>query len=143
MSTTNEQVREGMSLVGLSVLVVEDDYLLAKEVASTLREHGAVVLGPVPDVARGRALLTESRPDCALLDINLKGHSCTSWPRSSSAWACRQYSLPAMTRRFCHSSSPEGLAFRSPSTCATWCSVFVGKRRRADAPFSYRVSSNE
>jgi len=73
MSTTNEQVREGMSLVGVSVLVVEDDYLLAKEVASTLREHGAVVLGPVPDVARGRALLTESRPDCALLDINLKG----------------------------------------------------------------------
>jgi DNA-binding response OmpR family regulator len=73
MSTTNERVREQMSLAGLSVLVVEDDYLLAKEVASTLREHGAVVLGPVPDVARGRALLTESLPDCALLDINLKG----------------------------------------------------------------------
>ena len=73
MSTTNESVREQMSLAGLSVLVVEDDYLLAKEVASILREHGAVVLGPVPDVARGRALLSESRPDCALLDINLKG----------------------------------------------------------------------
>jgi DNA-binding response OmpR family regulator len=73
MSTTNESVREQLSLAGLSVLVVEDDYLLAKEVASILREHGAVVLGPVPDVARGRALLSESRPDCALLDINLKG----------------------------------------------------------------------
>ena len=74
MSTTNEPVHEGMSLEGLSVLVVEDDYLLAKEVASTLREYGAVVLGPVPDVARGRALLlTESLPDCALLDVNLKG----------------------------------------------------------------------
>lgn len=73
MSTTNESLREQLSLEGLSVLVVEDDYLLAKEVASALREHGAVVLGPVPDVARGRALLTESRPDCALLDINLKG----------------------------------------------------------------------
>jgi DNA-binding response OmpR family regulator len=74
MSLTNEPVRERMSLKGLSVLVVEDDYLLAKEVASTLRECGAVVLGPVPDIARGRALLTESVPDCALLDINLKGH---------------------------------------------------------------------
>jgi DNA-binding response OmpR family regulator len=73
MSTTNESVRDGMSLAGLRVLVVEDDYLLAKEVASTLREYGAVVLGPVPDVARGRALLTNSLPDCALLDINLKG----------------------------------------------------------------------
>jgi DNA-binding response OmpR family regulator len=73
VNTTNESVREQMSLAGLSVLVVEDDYLLAKEVASILREHGAVVLGPVPDVARGRALLSESRQDCALLDINLKG----------------------------------------------------------------------
>jgi len=73
MNTTKQPVREPMSLSGLSVLVVEDDYLLAKEVASTLRECGAVVLGPVPDVARGRALLTETTPDCALLDINLKG----------------------------------------------------------------------
>lgn len=73
MSTKNEPAQEPMSLAGLSVLVVEDDYLLAKEVTSALREHGAVVLGPVPDVARGRALLSQSLPDCALLDINLKG----------------------------------------------------------------------
>jgi hypothetical protein len=99
MSTTNESVRDGMSLAGLSVLVVEDDYLLAKEVASTLREYGAVVLGPVPDVARGRALLTKSLPDCALL-----GNSCTSSRRSSSDSAFRRYSPRVMTRRFFPSS---------------------------------------
>lgn len=70
---TKEPMRERVSLQGVSVLVVEDDYLLAEEIASTLHEHGAVVLGPVPDVARGRALLAEAKPDCALLDINLKG----------------------------------------------------------------------
>jgi 3-oxoacyl-[acyl-carrier protein] reductase len=60
------------------VLVVEDDYFVAKEMAAVLREHGATVLGPVPDVRRGRALLSQEEPDCALLDVNLKGvFNCT------------------------------------------------------------------
>jgi DNA-binding response OmpR family regulator len=61
------------SLAGRRVLVVEDDYFVAKEMAAVLREHGATVLGPVPDVRRGRALLSQDEPDCALLDVNLKG----------------------------------------------------------------------
>jgi DNA-binding response OmpR family regulator len=64
---------DAVSLTGFKVLVVEDDYLIAKEIASTLREHGATVIGPVADVARSRALLEQSMPDCALLDVNLKG----------------------------------------------------------------------
>ena len=38
--------------------------------------HGALtarVLGPVPDMARARSILAAERPDCALLDVNLKG----------------------------------------------------------------------
>ena len=61
------------SLAGLTVLVVEDDYLVAKEMANVLREHHALVLGPIPDVTRSRALIAETAPDCVLLDINLKG----------------------------------------------------------------------
>jgi DNA-binding response OmpR family regulator len=61
------------SLAGFNILVVEDDYFVAKEMALVLREHGATVLGPVPDVPRGRALLAKNVPDCALLDVNLKG----------------------------------------------------------------------
>jgi CheY-like chemotaxis protein len=62
------------SLAGLHILVVEDDYFVAKELATLLSELGATVLGPVPDVARGRALASDNKPDCALLDVNLKGH---------------------------------------------------------------------
>src|SRR5262245_48199362 len=62
-----------VDLEGLNVLVVEDDYLVAKELTNTLRDHGARVLGPVPNLARGRAALSETTPDCALLDVNLKG----------------------------------------------------------------------
>jgi DNA-binding response OmpR family regulator len=65
---------DATALAGCSVLVVEDDYFVAKEVATILREHGATVLGPVPDVPRGRALVSTTDPDCVLLDVNLKGH---------------------------------------------------------------------
>jgi len=61
------------SLGGLTVLVVEDDYLIAKEAATLLRDHGAKVLGPIPNAARARALASDDTPDCVLLDINLKG----------------------------------------------------------------------
>jgi DNA-binding response OmpR family regulator len=61
------------TLAGLRVLVVEDDYFVASECANALREHGARVLGPVPDMSRARATLSASAPDCVLLDVNLKG----------------------------------------------------------------------
>ena len=72
MSTSASPVDDTADLAGINVLVVEDDYFVAKEVASVLREHGANVLGPVPDIERGRALLAVSTPDCAVLDVNLK-----------------------------------------------------------------------
>lgn len=73
MNTASPSSNSSTSLAGFNVLVVEDDYFVAKEMAAILREHGANVLGPVPDVARGRALLSDNVPDCALLDVNLKG----------------------------------------------------------------------
>jgi two-component SAPR family response regulator len=73
MDTGGPPSNPGTSLAGFNVLVVEDDYFVANELAAILREHGANVLGPVPDVAKGRAILSNSEPDCALLDVNLKG----------------------------------------------------------------------
>jgi DNA-binding response OmpR family regulator len=76
MSTSQSADEVGLSprgLRGLRILVVEDDYLIAQEIATTLREHGATVMGPVGDVTGSRALLMHTTPDCALLDVNLKG----------------------------------------------------------------------
>jgi two-component SAPR family response regulator len=64
---------EGAVLSGIGVLIVEDEYLIAQEVAEILRLQGATVLGPVAEAAGARKLLAEKRPDCALLDINLRG----------------------------------------------------------------------
>jgi CheY-like chemotaxis protein len=61
------------TLAGLRVLVVEDEPLVAMDIAAVLRRAGAVVIGPAHrlepalDLAAGQAL------DGALLDINLGG----------------------------------------------------------------------
>ncbi len=60
------------ALSGRRVLVVENEYFLAKETARSLDEAGAVTLGPVPSVRAALALLEGDRPpDAAVLDINL------------------------------------------------------------------------
>jgi CheY-like chemotaxis protein len=60
-------------LAGCIVLVVEDDYFIAEELCRTLREGGAEVVGPAPDVDHGRSLMDRQPLDCAVLDVNLQG----------------------------------------------------------------------
>lgn len=68
-------------LAGLRVLVVEDDYFIADEICTTLREAGAEVLGPAPDIQQGLDVVTSQRIDCAVLDINLHGDLAFSLAR--------------------------------------------------------------
>ena len=61
-------------LEGRCVLIVEDEYFLASDLAKALRSSGAEVLGPEPTPERARRHLgTESPIDVAILDINLRG----------------------------------------------------------------------
>jgi len=57
------------------VLVVEDEYFLADDMAQALRKLGAEVVGPVPTREAALALVAEKRVDAAVLDINLKGQT--------------------------------------------------------------------
>ena len=61
-------------LAGRRILLVEDELMLALEVQMTLEDEGALVIGPVDDLARGLALLDrEAAFDAAILDIDLHG----------------------------------------------------------------------
>ncbi len=57
----------------LRVLVVEDSFYIAEDIARVLEQDGWTVIGPAPDLKQARALLDEDPPDAALLDINLAG----------------------------------------------------------------------
>jgi len=55
------------------ILVVEDEYYIARDLERALRAADAIVIGPVATLEQGLAL-AESQPlDAAVLDINLAG----------------------------------------------------------------------
>jgi DNA-binding response OmpR family regulator len=60
-------------LEGVHLLIAEDEFFLADDLARSLRAHGAVVLGPAPTLERAEHLLLKSpRIDAAILDVNLR-----------------------------------------------------------------------
>lgn len=53
------------------VLIVEDDYFLAHDIADSLADTGATVVGPVPSVKAALEILRSDLPDIAILDLML------------------------------------------------------------------------
>lgn len=58
---------------GMSVLVVEDEFIVAYDMQMLLEEQGARVIGPASTLAEAQQLLKSERPDLAVLDVNLNG----------------------------------------------------------------------
>lgn len=61
------------SLRGLRVLVVEDEMMIAMLVESLLEELGCIVAATAARPAQALEALARSRPDAAVLDVNLDG----------------------------------------------------------------------
>ena len=64
-----------IDLTGRRVLVLEDEWFVADEIAGALDRHHAEVVGPTPDVDTARQLAERERPDCAVLDIHRRGET--------------------------------------------------------------------
>ena len=62
-----------VSLINRHVLIVEDEYFIADDIAQVLEQAGAKVVGPAPTQESALALLTSERIDIAVLDIDLHG----------------------------------------------------------------------
>jgi DNA-binding response OmpR family regulator len=60
-------------LAGVRILVLEDEYFLADDLTARLRREGAEVLGPAATLAQAEGILGAGAPDCAILDMNLRG----------------------------------------------------------------------
>ena len=61
------------ALGGMRVLVVEDEGLIAMDLAATLRRAGCTVVGPARRVAHALRHVADDAPDVAILDVNLAG----------------------------------------------------------------------
>ena len=70
------------ALAGKRILVVEDEYMLAQELARFLMEHGATIVGPVGTVKAALDLATRESLDAAVLDVNL--HSQRVYPAADA-----------------------------------------------------------
>lgn len=60
-------------LQGKTILIVEDEYILAEDLGLLVQRQGGRILGPCPDVDCALKLLRgRVQPDLALLDVNLR-----------------------------------------------------------------------
>lgn len=64
------------------IMLVEDDWLVAMDLADQLAEAGYEIVGPAPCIDRARALLETELVDAALLDIALDASS--SYPAAEA-----------------------------------------------------------
>lgn len=65
-----------MSLLqGCTVLVVEDEYFLAQDIADALTAHGAAIVGPIADLDDVLDQVNRDGFDVAVLDIGLHDRS--------------------------------------------------------------------
>lgn len=55
------------------ILVVEDEFLIALDIAGALEQNGLVVIGPYAAMAEALQALQQQQVDGALLDANLGG----------------------------------------------------------------------
>ncbi|MCX5581750.1 response regulator [Kaistia terrae] len=70
-------------------MIVEDEYLVAMELAQILEDSGYIVVGPAATVAAALALLKTTSPSACVLDVNLRGE--VSAP---VAWALKERNVP-------------------------------------------------
>ena len=74
---------------GFRLLIVEDELLIALELKHIVEQLGGTVVGPAGSVEDALQLVSETTPDAALLDANLRGDRVTP-----VAQVCRDRSVP-------------------------------------------------
>lgn len=67
--------QETDALRGKRILIVEDEYIIASDLACAMEEEGAEVIGPAGSVERALEIVEAERRgfDAAVLDVNLRG----------------------------------------------------------------------
>lgn len=67
-----------LALENARVLIVEDEYFIADDLARALGTAGAIAVGPVGTIAQADEILSSGKVDAAILDLNLRGNMAYS-----------------------------------------------------------------
>jgi CheY-like chemotaxis protein len=71
-----------VSLLGRRILVIEDEYFLAEDIAQALTSFGARVLGPVGELCEATSFVERDVAiDAAVVDVNLRNEMVFSLAR--------------------------------------------------------------
>jgi DNA-binding response OmpR family regulator len=62
-------------LAGQTILVVEDEYFLADDVAEAFSRMGAEIIGPINDLEEAMRVVSDHAPAGAALDVNVRGRA--------------------------------------------------------------------
>ena len=72
-------------LKGARVLILEDEFFLADDLARALRDAGGEPVGPVGTVEEAEELVDREDLDAAILDLNLRGKMASEFIERLSA----------------------------------------------------------
>jgi CheY-like chemotaxis protein len=117
-------------LQGLSVLVVEDEAMIAVLIETILREAGCSIVGPVASSGNALEKIAHEKLDAALLDVRIDGDDAYTVADTLTARGIPfvfvsgfdQKDIPAIYRRCAHVAKP----FR-PDSILTCLDEIVGK----------------
>lgn len=73
------------TLAGARVLILEDEFFLADDLARALRDAGGEPVGPVATIEQAEKILARERLDGAILDLNLRGEMASDFAERLAA----------------------------------------------------------
>jgi DNA-binding response OmpR family regulator len=113
--------------MSVRVLLVEDEAIVAIDIADQLTQAGFEVVGPAPSVAKALKLISEVGCDVAVLDVNLRDETAAPIAQELRARATPFLFLSAVSQENLPSGFQEEVLLRKP----TPYSVLVAALRRS------------
>jgi DNA-binding NtrC family response regulator len=80
-AVTSARMVEPEPLAGARILVVEDDAMQALDLAASLADAGAAIIGPVGSLNEASDLASETVCDAAILDLRLRDRNASALAR--------------------------------------------------------------
>ena len=73
------------NIKGMRVLIVEDEFFIADDLARAIRNNGGSPVGPVSTICEAEDMVRRSPIDAAIVDLNLRGELASEFIKKLAA----------------------------------------------------------